>query len=182
MAHSGKAPSRHRGHHNLRLTRHYRPPPTPRIKHKTGPAKCDPPITSPHHLDKALERENDTSDEEWSWFLTPLEIDGVEAGCAIRLRRPARAASRLEHAIAGYAGRCARNLTIHRVRLARARLDMGAADGAAETLHQALDDLSTQVFSWRVTNLLDTVAERLAAYPTAAGVAGFLDRYEAINQ
>jgi DNA-binding XRE family transcriptional regulator/tetratricopeptide (TPR) repeat protein len=134
------------------------------------------------HARRVLEQNNDTSDEEWSSFLTPLELDAVEASCAIRLRRLSRAERLLEHAIAGYAKNCARNLAIYRVRLARTRLDMGAADGAVEVLHHTLDDLSAQVASWRVTSELDTVAKRLAACPTVDGVEGFLDRYEGIGR
>ncbi len=130
----------------------------------------------------ALERDDEAANEEWSAFLSPMEIDGVEARCAIELQRPSRAERLLEQAIAGYATQFARNLAMLRVRLARARLDQGAVDGAAEAAHSALDDLMGEVASWRVSTELDVVAKRLAAYPEVDGVELFLVRYQAVNQ
>jgi len=75
---------------------------------------------------RALERDNEAANEEWSAFLSPMEIDGIEATCAIELQRPDRAECLLEQTIAGYATQFARNLAGWRVRLARARLDKGA--------------------------------------------------------
>jgi hypothetical protein len=126
---------------------------------------------------RALERDNDAANEEWSAFLSPMEIDGIEATCAIELQRPGRAERLLEQTIAGYATQFARNLTGWRVRLARARLDTGAVDGAAEAAHRALDDLTGEVASWRVSTELDAVAKRLIAYPKVDGVERFLVRY-----
>jgi hypothetical protein len=106
-----------------------------------------------------LERDNEAANEEWSAFLSPMEIDGIEATCAIELQRPDRAECLLEQTIAGYATQFARNLAGWRVRLARARLDKGAVDGAAEAAHSALDDLTGEVASWRVSTELDAVAK-----------------------
>ncbi|MGH3888991.1 MAG: hypothetical protein ACRDSZ_20955 [Pseudonocardiaceae bacterium] len=133
---------------------------------------------------RALERDNDaaSASEEWSSFLSPLEVDGVEASCAMKLHRPSRAERLLEHAIADYARQCARNLALYRVRLARARVYAGAVDGAVEAAHAALDDLSGEVASWRVGSELDSVAQRLAAYPEVEGVDSFVARYQAVNQ
>jgi len=131
---------------------------------------------------RALERDNEAANEEWSAFLSPMEIDGIEARCAIELQRPGRAEHLLEQAIAGYATKFARNLAGWRVQLARARLDKGAVDGAAEAAHSALDDLTGQVASWRVSTKLDAVAKRLIAYPEVDGVERFLVRYRAVNQ
>jgi transcriptional regulator with XRE-family HTH domain len=39
---------------------------------------------------RVLDRDNDTSSEEWSAFLSSSEIDGIEATCAIELGRPPR--------------------------------------------------------------------------------------------
>lgn len=133
------------------------------------------------HARRVLERDNDAANEEWSSFLSPVEIDGIEATCAIELQRPSRAERLLEQTIASYAKRFARNLALYRVQLARARLDMGAVDGAAEAAHSALDDLCGEVASWRVASKLEAVTKRLAAYPQVDGVDSFLARYQAAN-
>jgi transcriptional regulator with XRE-family HTH domain len=130
---------------------------------------------------RVLDRDNDTAGEEWSAFLSSSEIDGIEATCAIELGRPARAERLLEQTIANYEQQLARNLAGWRVRLARARLDMGAVDGAAEAAHGVLDDLAGEVASWRIGAELDAVASRLATYPEVPEVAGFLDRYQAVS-
>jgi transcriptional regulator with XRE-family HTH domain/tetratricopeptide (TPR) repeat protein len=130
---------------------------------------------------RVFERNADTATEEWSAFLSPMEIDGIEATCALELQRPGRAERLLENTIAGYATQLARNLAGWRVRLIRARLDMGAVDGAAEAAHRALDSLTGEVASWRVSTELDAVAQRLMAYPEVAGVERFLVRHQAVR-
>lgn len=130
---------------------------------------------------RVLDRDSDTAGEEWSAFLSSSEIDGIEATCAIKLGRPAQAEQLLEQTIASYEQQFARNLAGWRVRLARARLDMGAVDGAAEAAHGVLDDLDGEVASWRIGAELDAVAARLAAYPESPEVAGFVDRYQAAS-
>lgn len=92
-----------------------------------------------------LDRDSDTSGEEWSAFLSPSEIDGIEATCAIELGRPAHAERLLEGTIASYEQRFARNLADWRVRLARAHREMGAVDGAAEAARSVLDDKRDEV-------------------------------------
>jgi transcriptional regulator with XRE-family HTH domain len=87
----------------------------------------------------------------------------------------------LELTIASYARQFARNLAVYRVRLARARLDMGAVDGATEAANAALDDLTGEVASWRVAAELEAVAKRLAAHSNVDGVESFLARYQAVN-
>lgn len=131
---------------------------------------------------RTLERDNEAADEEWSAFLSPMEIDGIEATCAIELQRPGRAERLLEQTIAGYATQFARNLAGWRVRLARARLDNGAVDGAAEAAHRALDDLTGEVASWRLSTELDVIAKRLIAYPRVDGAERFLVRYQAVSR
>lgn len=131
---------------------------------------------------RVLDRDSDTSGEEWSAFLSSSEIDGIEATCAIELGRPAQAERLLEQTIAGYEQQFARNLAGWRVRLARARLDMGAVDGAAEAAHGVLDDLGGEVASWRVGAELDAVATRLTATSEIPEVADFLDRYQAVSR
>lgn len=130
---------------------------------------------------QVLDRSSDTTDQEWSAFLSPLEIDAVEATCATQLQQPARAERLLDQAIHGYLKQCARNVALYRVRLARARLEAGTVDGAAEAAHDALDDLSGEVASWRVSSELDAVASRLKAHPHVDGVEEFMARYEAAS-
>lgn len=129
---------------------------------------------------RILDRDSDTSGEEWSAFLSSSEIDGIEATCAIELGRPAQAERLLEQAIASYEQQFARNLAGWRVRLARARLDMGATDGAAEAAHGVLDDLDGEVASWRIGAELDAVASRLTASSELPEVTGFLDCYRSV--
>jgi DNA-binding XRE family transcriptional regulator len=131
---------------------------------------------------RVLERDNNAPNEEWSAFLSPVEVDGIEATCALELRHPAQAERLLELAIASYARQFARNLAVYRVRLARARLDLGAVDGATEAANAALDDLTGEIASWRVAAELEAVAKRLAAHPNVGGVESFLARYQAVNQ
>jgi hypothetical protein len=130
---------------------------------------------------RTLERAGNTAREEWSSFLSPSEVDATEGKCALELRHAARAERLLEQAIAGYPQHCARNRALIRVRLARARLDRNAVDGAAEAAHTALDDLSGNVASWRVDHELTAIAQRFTAYPAIPGVESFLARYQATN-
>jgi len=129
-----------------------------------------------------LDKEADKPTEEWCAFLSPAELDGVEATCAIHLGRAPRAADLLERAIREYGDRYARNRALYRTRLAMARLEMGAVDGAAEAANAALDDLTGEVASWRVSSELHAVALRLGEYPTVPGVALFLARYRAYRK
>lgn len=130
---------------------------------------------------RVLERENDAEPEAWSSFLSPVEIDGIEGTCALNLGQSLRAERLLEQTIAGYAAKLARNMAAWRVRLAQARLDLGAVDGAAIAAHTALDDLEEQVASWRVSTELSAVANRLAAYREVDGVDHFFVRYHAMS-
>lgn len=130
---------------------------------------------------RVLEGAGDTERGEWPSFLGSSHLDAQEAKCALELQRATHAERLLEHAIAGYPQQCARNLAHLRVRLARARLDQNAADGAAEAAHAALDDLCGDVASWRVGNELAAVAQRFTAYPDVEGVESFLARYQTAN-
>lgn len=131
---------------------------------------------------RVLDRENDAEAEEWLSFLSPFEIDGIEAVCALELQRPAQAERLLEQTIAGYAQEYARNRTLYRVHLIRARLDLGSVDGAVEVAHATLDDMSGEVVSRRLTTKLDAVTSRLAAYSEVDGVESFFARCQAMNQ
>jgi DNA-binding XRE family transcriptional regulator len=131
---------------------------------------------------QVMEQGRETPSEEWSAFLSHTEIDGVEATCAIELGRSSRAERLLEQTINGYAKQFARNLAGWRIRLARARFDKGAVDGAAEAAHGALDSLAGEVASWRLSTELNAVAQRLATYPHVDGVEHFLARYATASQ
>jgi len=129
---------------------------------------------------RTLEYQANVSPEAWGAFLTPAEMDGVEATCAMNLGQSNRATHLLEGAVAGHADRYARNRALYQVRLAHARLDMNNVDGAAEAANAALDDLTDNVTSWRVSTELHVVAKALAAYPKVPGVECFLTRYNAM--
>lgn len=130
---------------------------------------------------RVLDKDNNAADEEWSAFLSHMEVDGIAAVCAIELKCPTRAERLLQQAIGGYGPQFARNLAGLRIRLARARLDMGVVDGAVEATNQALDDLDNDVASWRLTTELNAVARRLSAFPEVDGVEGVLARHHAVN-
>jgi transcriptional regulator with XRE-family HTH domain len=124
-----------------------------------------------------LERDHDKPVEEWCAFLGPAELDGVEGTGLVELQDFKRAEPFLEKAIIGYSGRYGRNRALYRVRLARARLGAGSADGAAESAEAALGELTGQVASWRVTNELRDVAERLTPYKADPAVARFQTKF-----
>jgi len=125
----------------------------------------------------ALDHDRDEPINERCAFLGPAELDGIEATCALELGRASRAETLLEQTIAGYGSRFARNRALYRVRLARARLDMNAVEGAVEAATSAFDDLSGGLASWRVGSELDAVARRLTEYPGVTGVESFLAAY-----
>jgi hypothetical protein len=131
---------------------------------------------------KALDRDRDEPVEEWSAFLTPFEIDGIVATYALELGQTSRAEALLEQITVAYgSSRFRRNCALYRVRLARARLDSGAVDGAAEAANAAVDDLAGELASWQVSNELNAVARRLAHYPDVRGVARFLAAHNAMS-
>ncbi len=128
-----------------------------------------------------LDRDHDEPIDERCAFLGPAELDGIEATCALELGRASRAETLLEQTIAGYGSRFVRNRALYRVRLARARLDMNAVEGAVEAATGALDDLSGGLASWRVGSELDAVARRLADYPDVAGVESLLAAHRTMS-
>jgi hypothetical protein len=85
----------------------------------------------------------------------------------------------LDSAVGEHADGHARNRTLYRVRLARARLELKLPDGAAEAASTALDEFAGEVASWRVAHELDAVAVSLRPYAGEHGVRAFLDRYDA---
>ena len=128
-----------------------------------------------------LDRDYDEPIDERCAFLGPAQLDGVEATCALELGRASRAETLLEQTIAGYGSRFVRNRALYRVRLARARVDMKAVEGAVEAATGALDDLSDGLASWRVGSELDAVACRLADYPDVTGVESFLAAHHTMS-
>ena len=126
---------------------------------------------------KVLDQDGDTTTVEWCSFLTPAEVDGLEATCALELGRADRAEALLVRAILGHSDQYARNRALYRVRLARARLDRHEVEGAAEAANAALGDLSGELASWVVSTELDTIAARFRSYPEVETVELFLMRY-----
>lgn len=133
------------------------------------------------HARRILERENTAAEEEWSAFLSPLEVDAIEASCALDLHQPARAERLLEQVVTHYLKQCARNVALYRVWLAQARLQAGNVDGAADAAHAALDDLSGEVESQRVSRELQALAQGLAAFPEVDGVERFVARHQGMS-
>jgi hypothetical protein len=129
-----------------------------------------------------MEMHADKATAAWCAFLGPAELDGVEGTCAIELGQPKRAETLLTSAIRAHPDGYARNRALYRVRLARARYDRRAIDGAGEAANAALDDLTGYVASWRVTSELDDVATQLAPYRSVDAVDRFLNRYALISQ
>jgi tetratricopeptide (TPR) repeat protein len=124
-----------------------------------------------------VDQDGDKPTADWCSFLTSVEMDGVEATCALELGRPEQAEPLLTRAIAGHSDQFARNRVLYRVRLARARLDRRAVDGAAEAANAVLDDLSGEVASWVVSTELTTIAERFQPYDELPEVERFLARF-----
>lgn len=128
-----------------------------------------------------LDRERDEPVQPWCAHITPFEIDGIEALCALELGRARGAERLLQQVITGYENRFRRTRALYKVRLSRARLDNREMDGAAEAANAVLDDLSGDVASWQVSSELSAVASRLADYPEVDGVGHFLDRHRAMS-
>ncbi len=123
-----------------------------------------------------LDRDGDKPTEEWCSFLGQAELDGIEGSCLMELGRSARAARLLERSVSGYGSRYARNRVLYQVRLARTRLDLGEPAGSAEAAEAALDDLTGDITSWRVSTELVGVGDRLSGHRSDPQVVHFLDR------
>ncbi|AXB45853.1 helix-turn-helix domain-containing protein [Amycolatopsis albispora] len=130
---------------------------------------------------RALDADRGDVAADWAAFLSPLEIDAVEATCAVETGHHARAELLFERAIAGYGGAFARNVALYRVRLAQARLRAGAVDGAVEAVDAVLDELDGELESWRVSTELGRVRREIARHRGAPGVERFLDRVRGIS-
>ncbi|GIF98231.1 helix-turn-helix domain-containing protein [Catellatospora citrea] len=115
--------------------------------------------------------------DDWCAFVSPAELDAIEATTAMLLGDTARAEPLLEQAVAAHNVGFARNRALYRVRLARTRLDRGDIVGGALSANEALDDLSGEVASWVVNAELQDVAQRMAHHPGDAEAERFMDRY-----
>lgn len=126
---------------------------------------------------KALDADRGEEAAPWAAFMSPMEIDAVEATCAVEVGRSARAEQLLEQAIAGYSDGFTRNIALYRVRLAAARVQAGAIDGATEAAEDVLDTIAAGLDSWRVSLELGRVMDSLEAYRGAPGVEPLKERY-----
>lgn len=153
----------------------------PMIRQTTAYAFAGDPAESQGAMARARHRFDKTKDEgeDWYTFVSPAELDGIEGTAAVALGEPRRAESLLLRAIAAHGDGFARNRALYRVRLARARLDLGEPDGAAHAANEALDDLSGSVASYVVSSELATVAKRLASFSNLPEVERFIARYSA---
>jgi transcriptional regulator with XRE-family HTH domain/tetratricopeptide (TPR) repeat protein len=126
---------------------------------------------------KALDADRGEGAAPWAAFMSSMEIDAVEATCAVEIGKSARAEQLLDQAIADYGAGFARNIALYRVRLAAARVQAGAIDGATEAAEDVLDTIAAGLDSWRVNLELSRVMDSLEAYPDAPGVRALQDRY-----
>ncbi len=129
----------------------------------------------------AFDADADTPPPAWYAFANATELDGIEGTCALTLGQARRAERALERAVTGCSDRYARNRALYRVRLAQARHRAGEVDGAAETLDAALDDLSGEVASWRISSELHQLVGGLREVNTACTTA-VLDRYASMSR
>ncbi|MFD8492276.1 helix-turn-helix transcriptional regulator [Amycolatopsis sp. NPDC059657] len=128
---------------------------------------------------KALDADQSSETASWAAFMSPMEIDAVEATCAVEANKAVRAEKLLEQAIAAYGDGFARNVALYRVRLAGARERAGAVDGAVEAANEVLDAIDDGLESWRVNMEFARVLKRLSTYTAVPGVSQLLDRYQA---
>jgi transcriptional regulator with XRE-family HTH domain len=128
---------------------------------------------------KALDADRGDEAASWAAFMSPMEIDAVEATCAVEVGKAERAEKLLEQAIAGYGDGFARNVALYRVRLASARAGSGAVDGAVEAADEVLDAIAEGLDSWRVTMELGRVMRVISAHQ-APGVDQLTERYAAL--
>ncbi|MDX3187854.1 helix-turn-helix transcriptional regulator [Streptomyces sp. MN03-5084-2B] len=125
---------------------------------------------------KALDADRGDEAASWAAFMSPMEIDAVEATCAVEVGKAERGEKLLERAIAGYGDGFARNVALYRVRLASARVGSGAVDGAVEAADEVLDAIAEGLDSWRVAMELGRVMRVISTYQ-APGVDELTERY-----
>lgn len=128
---------------------------------------------------KALDADQGHQTANWAAFMSPMEIDAVEATCAVEAGKATRAEKLLEQAIAGYGDGFTRNVALYRVRLTSARVKSGAVDGAIETADDVLDAIAEGLDSWRVNLELSRVMQAISTH-AAPGVDDLLERYAAV--
>ncbi|WP_344425567.1 hypothetical protein [Amycolatopsis minnesotensis] len=128
---------------------------------------------------KALDADPGGQPASWAAFISPMEIDAVEATCRVATDEASQAERLLERAIAGYGAGFDRNIALYRVRLTTARLRMGAVDGALETAHEVLDAVDRGLESWRVNKEFHRVMGTIRTYQAVSGVNELRERYTA---
>lgn len=126
---------------------------------------------------KALDADQGGQTASWAAFISPMEIDAVEATCRAAADQASRAERLWERAIAGYGDGFDRNVALYRVRLTDARMRMGAVDGAVETAHEVLDAVDRGLESWRVNKEFHRVMTTIQKYRTVSGVNEVRERY-----
>ncbi|GAA2365300.1 XRE family transcriptional regulator [Catellatospora methionotrophica] len=127
-----------------------------------------------------LERDEDRPVAEWLAFVTWHELDGIEATCAMELGETDRSIRLFNESIDAHPDGFARNRATYKVRLALASLDAQEVEQAAAAAHSALDDLSGNVTSWRLSTELGAVANKMASHHTAPVATNFVTRYRAL--
>ena len=130
---------------------------------------------------KALEKAKTGPEDAWNTFLTQTEIDAVEATCALELQESTRAERLFAESVGAHVDRNARNRSLYRVRLAKARLGQGEPEGAIEALAPALDELTGEISSWRVGKELNAVGDMLARDQNNPHVEAFMHRLDEIK-
>ncbi|MFC7485044.1 hypothetical protein ACFQX7_40280 [Luedemannella flava] len=155
----------------------------PRIRQATAYALAGERTASHKAITKARASLEAVKEEaaDWYSFVDHAELDGIEGTVALLLGDPRRAERLLLQAIAKYGDSFARNRALYRVRLAKARLDLGEVEGAAISAGKALDDLSSAVASHVIRAELSTVARRLGMFSGVPGVDLFMGRHADIN-
>lgn len=120
-----------------------------------------------------------SSDEEDSWvgFISPGELDNIEAAAAMKLGDNRRAEALWMRAIPQHGPTYLRNRAISWIRLAVTRLDLDEPVGAALAAIEALNDLTSEVDSHIATSELNALTARLAGYVSVPEVDAFMSRF-----
>ncbi|MGX1563108.1 helix-turn-helix domain-containing protein [Streptomyces sp. NPDC055506] len=138
----------------------------------------------PHRVEQALEAARTALDEErkagepqpdWAAWVDQTELDIMTGRCWTELRRPLRAVSVLEGALARYDDSHARDKALYLSWLADSYLTAGEVEQAATVTGRALD-LASGVASVRPRQRLAPVLQRLGGHKAFPAVAEVLER------
>ena len=118
-------------------------------------------------------------DDEDSWvnFVSPGELNNIEAATKMRLGDNRQAEALWVRAIGQHSTGYLRNRAISWIRLGVTRLDLNEVEGAALAADEALNDLSGEVESYVATTELNGLAARLAPHAPIPEVGAFMTRY-----